>query len=562
MTPLTVAYVGNFTRPWCTEVHVAASLEALGHNVMRLQENHVNWRALPALVAGRRAHLLLWTRTWGADPDEAVTALDRLRAAGVPSASFHLDRWWGLDREYQVTSDPFFRTDVVFSPDGGSAERWEEAGIRHVWLPPGVYEAEACPGTPARRVFPHDVVFVGTHPYPHREWAPVRARMLDFLAERYGERFKVWPEPGAPIRGARLASLYASARVVVGDSCLVPPVAAYWSDRVPETLGRGGYLVHPHVSGIEEWYPDLPTFPVGDHDVLGELIDRALDDDELRRRTIEKNQALVLARDTYRHRMASVIEHVERLVGLGTGDVAHVAGPVEVRHGPSRQRGRFDLAQGDSDGVAVREVWTDDTYQLDRGQVAGGTVIDVGANVGAFSVLAARMGAARVLAYEPQPAACRRLLANADLNAVAARVEAHDVAVMDEPGKVYVEGDGGGAHIEFGRPMPADYEPARWVEAVGINDVLRDAGDTLLLKIDCEGAEYPIIDGLDVGLLQTVRRIVMEFHGPGMPHLTHLNDDGRHEERWGAMVAKLAGSGRVRIFGRPMVGGLLWWERF
>jgi len=60
----------------------------------------------------------------------------------------------------------------------------------------------------------------------------------------------------------------------------------------------------------------------------------------------------------------------------------------------------------------------------------------------------------------------------------------------------------------------------------------------------------------------SVERIVMEFHGPGMPHLTALDADGGHLRRWEAMIGRLAALGRLEIVGRPMVGGLLWWRRY
>ena len=41
----------------------------------------------------------------------------------------------------------------------------------------------------------------------------------------------------------------ASVDAVVGDSCLVPPTRLYYSDRMPETIGRGGLLIHPYVEG-------------------------------------------------------------------------------------------------------------------------------------------------------------------------------------------------------------------------------------------------------------------------------------------------------------------------
>lgn len=96
---------------------------------------------------------------------------------------------------------------------------------------------------------------------------------------------------------------------------------------------------------------------------------------------------------------------------------------------------------------------------------------------------------------------------------------------------------------------------------VALAEVLDRYGPVEFLKIDVEGAEYAILDACPVESLAYVERMALEFHGPQMPHLAHL-DDGHHLERWGAMVAKLADAGRVEIFGHPMRGGLIHWQRY
>ncbi len=106
--PLTIAYRGNTRHPFCTETHVTASLRELGHEVIPLQEDVVSWD--DCVAAAERAHLFLWTKTWTIDPDGGHAALDRMRAMGVPSVSFHLDRYIGLDREAQIEFDPFWRS--------------------------------------------------------------------------------------------------------------------------------------------------------------------------------------------------------------------------------------------------------------------------------------------------------------------------------------------------------------------------------------------------------------------------------------------------------------------
>lgn len=545
----------NFRRPWCTEVHVASSLRSMGHTVLELQEDRLDWDQLPDLAA--LAHLVLWTRTWEVDKVAAVRALERLRDARIPSVSYHLDRWWGLDREYQVESEPFFRTDLVVSPDGANDHRWAEAGVNHLFLPPGVFAAECEPVAPNSRRFPEDVVFVGSHPYPHAEWRPVRSAVIDAFKDRFGRRFRVYPTArGRPIRGADLQEVYATAKVVLGDSCLAGGATHYWSDRIPETLGRGGLLIHPKVEGMDGWYTDgvdLLTYPQAEPSRAVELAERMLDDPAEADRISRHGRETVLDRDTYAHRMQSVIDHVEATIGLGRGPLAGAGTrPVSVRWKPQPKRvsASFVLAQRDPDNVAVWEVWQDDTYQLDQRTIAGRNVVDIGCNIGAFAVLAAKLGAQSVDAYEPMPNVMDVAVENVTRNRVADQVVLHGAAVGDATGDTTMaDVPAGGAHVGNGEEI---------VPMVSINDVLTVHDEVGFLKIDCEGGEFDIVEAVDPELLQRVAHIAMEFHGPGMPHLTHLEGG----PQWGRMVAKLAEYGRIRSVGHPSRGGLLWWDRY
>ena len=141
---LTVAYLGNYSAPHSTENHVKQAFERNGHTVIPLQENTPEPWTEPV-----DADLVLWTRT-GWDWSEACgwtqeqawsnqhDFLDRMRDQGTPTVGFHLDRWWGLDREHQIFDEPFFRCDLMCTADGGHDDQWQLAGINHVWMPPGV----------------------------------------------------------------------------------------------------------------------------------------------------------------------------------------------------------------------------------------------------------------------------------------------------------------------------------------------------------------------------------------------------------------------------------------
>ncbi|MDZ7742996.1 MAG: glycosyltransferase [Bacteroidota bacterium] len=306
-----LTYVGNFSVDFSTESHIAKAWENLGHDVQRIPEQNLEWADLPELVEGE---LFTWTRTAGFDPPD----LDRQRAAlsGIdqPKVGIHLDRWWGLRREATERgprdSDPspfFTHLDLLYTADGGD-HPW---AVRHEWMPPAILSDEARIGT-VRKQYVADVAFVGNlQDYGHEEWRTYRHQLWGKLRQWHHGRFQVFPGRGRPqIRGQDLADLYASVKVCVGDSCLAGNPTHYWSDRVPETLGRGGFLIHPQVEPIAEHYPDLPTYPLGDFETLREMIQYALGHPDWRSEVAERNRKHVLENHTYEPRMARLLELV------------------------------------------------------------------------------------------------------------------------------------------------------------------------------------------------------------------------------------------------------------
>lgn len=312
---LTVAYIGNFDgAPWSTENHVAASLESLGHRVARIQEGQTPATEIATIVKAASSDVLLWTQTLGlaitsGTIDERNQMLHDVKLLGVPTVGYHLDLWWGLDRQESVLTEPFFTVDYLFTADGGHDELWKQAGVNHHWLPPAVYHAEAHDGT-FTRAYASDIAFVGSHfHYGHEEHWPVRRAMLDAVTTKYRSRFKCWPRKQA-IRGKNLNDLYASVKVCVGDSCLAGKIDRYWSDRISECTGRGGFLIHPNIVGLKEQHPHLVTYPPGDWNAMLELIDYYLTHDEEREMVRKQNAEHTREHHTYRHRIQTVLDTV------------------------------------------------------------------------------------------------------------------------------------------------------------------------------------------------------------------------------------------------------------
>lgn len=311
-----IAYIGNFRPPHSTENHVVQALGDLGHRVTLLQEDTpATWGEGPS-----RYDFILWTRTgwnpqaWGWSQerydDERRIFMARCSEAGTPVVGFHLDRWWGLTRQAQITDerDPFFEVDLLVTADGGHDATWDRYGINHAWLPPAVARRECVPGEWTSR-FAADVAFVGSWQGYHPEDRH-RFDLVDHLQRRGDCRF--WPEPGEQaIRGHDLRNLYATTLVNVGDSCLIGGITRYCSDRIPETLGRGGFLLHPFVEGITDGTvvedgKHLICWERGDFDDLDRKIAEWTSDDSGRREIAERGRSHVLDHHTYDDRMRTV----------------------------------------------------------------------------------------------------------------------------------------------------------------------------------------------------------------------------------------------------------------
>jgi FkbM family methyltransferase len=117
--------------------------------------------------------------------------------------------------------------------------------------------------------------------------------------------------------------------------------------------------------------------------------------------------------------------------------------------------------------------------------------IDVGANLGVFSILVARATGARVIAFEPSPSSAKIMKMQVALNGLADRVELHETCVGNETRQVSIKDsvdmdnaivlDGGGTELVS-------------VPMLKIDDVVRPERDCVM-KMDVEGFEREALEG-------------------------------------------------------------------
>lgn len=336
--PLTIIQVGNFGPPHSTENHLRRALEGNGHTVIAMQEND------PATFLDlsdrhtwpvQQPAFILWTRTgwdWGqvfankGSGERLALGLQRAMLqqasdAKVPVVGYHLDLWFGLNREHQL-AEPFFESDIVITADGGHQTEFADLNINHVWFPPGVSRAE-CESGIFRDKFYSPLAFVGSWQGHYHKEHQHRFELVQWLRRNFRDSCEFYPKVGEDaVRGADLRDLYASVEVVVGDSCLAGAgIRAYVSDRLPETTGRGAYLLHPNIEGVTDgttwnnapmWTGGihLDTWDAGDWDALGARVDWALTYPGERQAIARAGRELVIEHHTYERRTQQLVERL------------------------------------------------------------------------------------------------------------------------------------------------------------------------------------------------------------------------------------------------------------
>lgn len=143
---------------------------------------------------------------------------------------------------------------------------------------------------------------------------------------------------------------------------------------------------------------------------------------------------------------------------------------------------------------------------------ADAIVLDVGAHIGTFSVLAAaKAPRGRVHAIE----ACREtfdlLTANVALSGLA-NIRAEHLALADREGAIELHHDPEG---NYGHSITAPLRgSSEWVACTTLGQYLdtRDIRSVQLAKFNCEGAEFPILLSSSGAVLVRIERMIVLYH--------------------------------------------------
>jgi FkbM family methyltransferase len=147
-------------------------------------------------------------------------------------------------------------------------------------------------------------------------------------------------------------------------------------------------------------------------------------------------------------------------------------------------------------------------------------IVDLGANIGLFSLYAARCAPqARVLSFEPFPSTFRRLTQTIGDHHLDARVTCLN----------YAAAGADGVRVMADTPVPSQRrtlassssdKPGAAVQSKTLAAILEEYSlpQVDLLKMDIEGSEYEVLLSTPPAVLKRIRRISLEYHGDSAPY--------------------------------------------
>ncbi len=185
---------------------------------------------------------------------------------------------------------------------------------------------------------------------------------------------------------------------------------------------------------------------------------------------------------------------------------------------------KFHIRPKMSDRTTINEMFIMNPYGLNELVHLKPTdcVVDIGANVGAFTVMAAaQTTSGKVIAVEPVPGNFQMLSQNVAINGLK-NVSLMQKAAGGSEGEIEIYSAGSQSSLYWGKNSTK--EKVRLVTLAGIL-AENGIGKIDLLKMDCEGAEFDVLFQSSDETLKKVNSIVMEFHNvSAQKHVSHLKD--------------------------------------
>ena len=172
---------------------------------------------------------------------------------------------------------------------------------------------------------------------------------------------------------------------------------------------------------------------------------------------------------------------------------------------------RIKIRVRSTDLMALTNVWMINEYDVEDFEInTNDTVIDIGAHIGLFSLLVSQLcKTGKILSFEPVSENFDLLVSNLKLNRIE-NILPFNMAVSKNSGRLdlFLNNDQS-AHSIFSKSSESISAESTSLQKIFDENKISSCK---LLKLDCEGAEYEIIDSLPSEYLDKIQNMVIEYH--------------------------------------------------
>ncbi len=262
-----IIYLGQFNNPFSdtTEKHIKNAFESLGHTVIPIDETkfHDERNRILEEIYYENADLFFFHKGGWRHKMTPEQLVEFLTYVTIPKVFWWFDKI--SDKTVEQLSDGrrILRSDWMdlvlgyvdhgFVTDGTFVRRhnYKNLSVLHQGIGDETldYEGKFNP------VYAKDITFLG-------KIYGVRSDWVADLKREFGDKFEVFNN----VFGRNLKDCMASTKITL--SPLYPTNEFYWSSRIYQMVGNGGFVIHPRLEGLKEegWiegkhYVGYKTYP-------------------------------------------------------------------------------------------------------------------------------------------------------------------------------------------------------------------------------------------------------------------------------------------------------------
>lgn len=159
--------------------------------------------------------------------------------------------------------------------------------------------------------------------------------------------------------------------------------------------------------------------------------------------------------------------------------------------------------------IFFMQVYTPTYLAIEKNDI----VVDIGANIGVFTLYAASITQNMVYAFEPFPSNFEALQQNIRANSLH-NIIPYRIAVSDQSGTELLLNTGVSQAHKLKKLLPGETDKYLEVPAITLQEIMdtNHLEQIDLLKLDCEGSEGLILQSTPKDCLKRIRKISLEFH--------------------------------------------------